>query len=125
MIRARPEATWSGAGAEHAASVPAAMARRASAYHRLMIRAGEKVRAQAARVDLFELLLFFFRDAQLAARPRIVDGLAVGVVDRVAGSLGTPEAAVVLHSFCLASNGCVAMLEQLHDDAPRAGGGDA
>mgnify|MGYP003348159674 CR=1 FL=1 len=41
---------------------------------------------------------------------------------RVVGALGTPEAAAVLHSFCLAYAGCVAMLEQLHDEPPLAAG---
>ncbi len=53
---------------EHLRQKHAAMARRASANHRLVVRAGQEERAEAARVDLFELEFAGRRDAR-AERP--------------------------------------------------------
>ena len=55
-----------------------AVARAAALYDILVIYAGHEIRAQAARVDLFERQFLAGGDGCRAPFPRFIDGLAVG-----------------------------------------------
>ena len=77
-IRLRHEPDAIRQHARHPAHQHAAVARRAAAHDRLVVGAGNEVRAKPARVDLLQLHFLARRDAERQPRPRLVHRLAVG-----------------------------------------------